>query len=295
MTDKKVTNMRKRGKKMLFQKGEKPKVQMNRYAAALKKDIKTIDCQINKKNKRTHSLRHKFFLFSPMNGRNLSGKVSFYSSFSKLKKASIAVETAVVLPIFFFGIITMISFMDIYKIQTEHLSKLCQEAKQAGMWMYIPGRESEDEITIPDVYKYKPVGCLIPFSDIVMFNVVKVHAWTGMEYSDFQDGEEVEPMVYVTESGSVYHKNLGCSYLNISVNQISGYSIDSTYNEKGEHYTACEICSKNQSPAGLVYVTKKGNRYHNEENCSGLKRSVRMVKESDVSNMGACSRCGQGA
>ena len=65
-------------------------------------------------------------------------------------------------------------------------------------------------------------------------------------------------MVYVTASGSVYHKNPGCSYLNVSLKQIPGSSAKSASNKYGEHYSACEICSRNQNPAGVVYVTEQG-------------------------------------
>lgn len=56
----------------------------------------------------------------------------------------------------------MIHFMDVYRIQTEHLSKLCQSAKEAGMYAYVVGGDGVEEITLPDVYKYKPIGGLIP-------------------------------------------------------------------------------------------------------------------------------------
>lgn len=189
--------------------------------------------------------------------------------------------------------VTLISFMDIYKLQTEHLTALCTKAKQAGMYAYLPGGDSVDDITLPDIYTYNPFGGLIPLPDVGVYNHVKVHAWTGTEFPD-NGGEqgETEPMVYVTASGSVYHKNPGCSYLNVSLKQIPGSSAKSASNKYGEHYSACEICSRNQNPAGVVYVTEQGNRYHNLESCSGLKRSVRLVKASSVSEMGACSRCG---
>ena len=47
--------------------------------------------------------------------RNSSVKVSFDTSF--WKKGSLAVETAFILPLFFLGMVTLISFMNIYKLQ----------------------------------------------------------------------------------------------------------------------------------------------------------------------------------
>lgn len=230
--------------------------------------------------------------------RNRSSvKVSFDVSFGKSinvwRKGSLAVETAFVLPLFFLGMVTLISFMDIYKLQTEHLTKLCTKAKQVGMYAYLTGESSTDNITLPDIYTYKPFGGLIPLSGVVIYNHVKVHAWTGTEFPDNGGVQgETEQMVYVTASGSVYHRNPGCSYLNVSLKQIPGTSVKSASNQYGEHYSACETCSSNQNPAGVVYVTEQGNRYHNLESCSGLKRSVRLVKASSVEEMCACSRCG---
>ncbi len=275
----------------------------------LQKENKSID-EIGMKEKiiyerRKSSLKEIFLAFlSPKKSREVqmaklqknsrevrSVKASLCTSF--LKKGSMAVETALVLPLFFLGMVTLISFMDIYKQQTEHLSDLCNRAKQAGMYAYITGESGMEDITIPDVYTYKSFGGLVPLPGVVVYNHVKVHAWTGTEFPD-NGGEqgEIEQMVYVTASGSVYHQNPGCSYLNVSLKQIPGSSVRSASNQYGEHYSACETCSRGQNPAGVVYVTEQGNRYHNLESCSGLKRSVRLVKASSVSGMSACSRCG---
>ena len=53
-------------------------------------------------------------------------------------------------------------------------------------------------------------------------------------------------------------------------------------NTYGAKYYPCESCSRNQNPAGCVYITSTGNRYHNQETCSGLKRTIRLVKLSQV-------------
>lgn len=245
---------------------------------------------------RKGSLGCHSLLIPPIRSKTIPGKVSLCASFRKIKKASLAVETAFVLPLFFLGMVTMISFMDIYKLQTEHLSKLSKNAQEAGMYAYIAGEKGPEEITLPDVYSYDPIGGLVALPRVWMHNTVKVHAWTGSEYGSLGgdgDGEgETEPMVYVTENGTVCHKSLSCTYLDLSVTQVSGGAVSSMRNQNGEKYHACETCSRGQSPGGTVYVTQQGNRYHNLESCSGLKRTVRMVKASQVSEMCSCSRCG---
>lgn len=245
-----------------------------------------------KERKRPQSIR--LAAASPPAVTALPGKVSLCASGRRaLKKASLTLETALVLPLFFFGMVTMISFMDIYKIQTEHLSALCQKAKEAGMYAYMLDGSGVEEITLPDLYSYQPIGGIIPLPKIRMYNVVKVHAWTGAEHKSGGSGEEsTEVMVYVTESGQVYHKKIDCTYLNLSVTQVSGKSVANLRNDYGEKYRACETCSRYEKPSGTVYITEKGNRYHNQKDCSGLKRSVRLVKESDLEGMRSCSRCG---
>ena len=246
-----------------------------------------------KEKERNRSLWGLGSLSSPMGkaSEKFSGKVSFCIFF--LRKASLAVETALVLPIFFLGMVTLISFMDIYKIQTEHLQALCEKTKEAGMYAYVLNEKGPEKITLPDVYSYTPPGGIIGLPKIWMYNTVTVHAWTGADIKNFsQEKEETEKMVYVTDSGTVYHRDPVCRLLLEKLNQVPGTRVSSMRNAYGEKYAPCEICSKNQSPAGSVYITENGNRYHNLETCSGLKRNVKLVKYSDVRGRKACSRCG---
>ena len=89
---------------MLFQKAHKKTERTDR-----KNEIK---------KERKRSPWHFTDPFPPTNGVNprLSEKVSFCALETRIKRASIAVETVLVLPLFFLGMITMISFMDVYNI-----------------------------------------------------------------------------------------------------------------------------------------------------------------------------------
>lgn len=201
-----------------------------------------------------------------------------------------------VLPLFFLGMLTMISFMDLYQLQTEKLMALCEHTKEAGMLAYVLDESGPSEITLPDVYTYQPIGGWFPLPKIWICNTVTVHAWTGKEDGeDGGEGDEQEPsenMVYLAETGTVYHVDPECTYLDLSIRITDGHSVRSLTNNYGEHYTACRTCSKHQSPTAQVYITKTGTSYHNLDTCSALKRTVRLVPESQVEGMHVCSRCG---
>ena len=109
--------------------------------------------EINK-NERKRSLKKTVLQFPPISGdfSKPSEKVSFCTFLRLCRRASLAVETALVLPLFFLGMVTMISFMDIYQIQTVHLQKLCERTKEAGMYAYVLDGKGPDKVTLPDVY-----------------------------------------------------------------------------------------------------------------------------------------------
>lgn len=238
----------------------------------------------NKKIK-TNSLLRKPFLLPPKGRKESGGKVSS----GTLYRGSLTVESAFVLPLFFLCICTLICFMDVFKIQTEKLSALCDQAKEAGMYGYITG--VEEDIQLPSIYTYKPPISLVPLPRLIITNQVRVHPWTGFHQRG-AGSKETEEMVYVTPTGGVYHNSIGCSYLDLSVQTVAGGQVDSLRNESGGKYHACERCSGGGALAGIVYITDYGNRYHNQASCSGLKRTVRLVKKSELGAMHLCSRCG---
>lgn len=246
----------------------------------------------NRKNKQ-RSLQDLSFLFTPMDRKNSQGKASLHASLVRWRRAGMTVEASFILPLFFLAMITLVGFMDIYKLQTEKLAELSSLAKTAAMYSYGVGQEEKD-IVLPSVYTYEAPFSPVRLPLLIMYNTVKVKAWTGSAPSQGEDGEtqENEEMVYMTENGSVYHKE-GCSYLNLSIETASGSQIEGLRNQYGGKYYPCEHCSDGQGPYGVVYITATGNRYHNSSSCSGLKRTVRLVKLSEVQGeLSACSRCG---
>lgn len=227
---------------------------------------------------------------SPAERYRLFGKASAHASYY----GSLTVECALILPLFFLGMVTLIGFMEIYAMQTEKLLNLCDTAKKAGMYAYVEGK-AQEEITLPIRYSYESPVSLIPLPKIWMKNSVTVHTWTGYGGCDDGQGEkgaEVEEMVYVTVHGGVYHTHENCNHLDLSIHQVTAGSLENLRNDSGGKYYPCEHCSRgNCSPTGLVYITDTGNRYHVLAGCSDLKRTVRLVKKSELKNLSQCKDC----
>lgn len=99
-----------------------------------------------------------------------------------------------------------------------------------------------------------------------------------------------EMWVYITPNGSVYHLKRTCTYLDLSIHAVDRASVSAMRNASGGKYKRCESCGGTSS--GMVYVTNYGDRYHSSLSCSGLKRTVYMVKISEVGGRRVCSKCG---
>ena len=120
----------------------------------------------------------------------------------------------------------------------------------------------------------------------------RTHAWTGYDRGGGAVTEDGERIVYVTETGTVYHLSRSCTHLDLSIRAIPAGTQGEYRNRNGGNYHGCEICGAPQSGQEIVYITNEGDRYHSSLTCSGLKRTVYEIPISQVGDKGACSRCG---
>ena len=241
--------------------------------------------------------------------------------------ASVTVSAALSIPIFLFAILSLVFLLEISAISLSLHGAMVGAAKNAAVDVYkypifntwtlkrdvtdfinkdrldrsiIVGgtgglnfwqssySKTTEEIEVVANYKVR-----IPFPGFDKITIrqqesLKVKAWTG--YVHPHDQDEEHRLVYVTETGSVYHTDYGCTHLQLSISFVSANELSDLRNEGGGKYHPCEKCSIGESMAG-VFITNHGNKYHHAVSCSGLKRTIRTIPIHEVKGRGPCSRC----
>lgn len=244
----------------------------------------------------------------------------------KKRQASLTVEASLVLPVFLFAMILVAYIGRLLACQDEAqwaLTRIAREASaeygatqskrlksnayyQAKFIAYMKGMglsvsfaesrllQTNDEIDLIVAYRMKIPFSLLPISNISMRQRVHTRAFTGVERRGQKELAD-ERTVYVTETGRVYHFNLHCTYLKLSISQIQYADLMTKRNDSGGKYKPCERCCVNKKieNTSSIWITNYGDRYHTSASCSGLKRSIREVPLSEVGGRMPCSKCGK--
>lgn len=206
--------------------------------------------------------------------------------------ASMTVEAALVLPLFLFAVVNLLSLILMFRTFSAEEGKLHQAGRELSMLAY--GQESsESDIRLVKVSTVKPLFPVAGFPTSAVVNGCVMHKWIGYDLSrgGGDEAADREELVYITQSGTVYHRERSCKYLNPSIQLIAREQAQNGENESGKRYTPCRSCG---GAGELVYVTAGGERYHSTVTCSGLKRTISSVTLTEAIAAGrhACSGCG---
>lgn len=172
------------------------------------------------------------------------------------------------------------------------IDKSCVAGGLGGLGYMRSDVTSGDIIDIVVNYKVRPLVPIAGFTKFPVEGRYYAHAWTGYDIvGSGGDGACEEEMVYVTEHGEVYHRNISCRHLKLSVKSTSLSGIDKLRNNDRAKYYPCEYCAE-KITAGDVFITDYGNRYHGRVDCAGLKRKIYAIPISEVGARRPCSDCG---
>lgn len=180
----------------------------------------------------------------------------------------------------------------IKSVGRDYLNKSCIKNGAAGVsFQGTSIMRRNDMIEICLSYRLDPIFPITGFNGFAVEQCYYGRAWTGYDVeNDISDFTEKDPMVYITETGTVYHTNRNCTYLNPSVQSIDAATIESARNQSGGKYYACELCG-GKVVGETVYITDQGNSYHCMISCSGLKRTIYTIPLSQTGGRGQCSKC----
>lgn len=243
-------------------------------------------------------------------------------------KGSITLEAAMAVPIFFFAMLCLVYLLEAMCVQTTVRNAIYSVGKEIAQQAYtspmistygieqhviknIGAEKLEKSIVSGGA---KGIDCSHSVSNwntavidlsvqyqldipILMFRIpaisreetLRVKGWTG--YAKSAEDAETQEVVYVTDYGLVYHKNMNCTYLELSIRAVSASDIENLRNESGAKYYTCESCGGGVVTAGRVFITDYGNRYHTSLDCSKVKRNIYAVPLDEVYGLGGCSKC----
>lgn len=121
-------------------------------------------------------------------------------------------------------------------------------------------------------------------------------AFTGVLTRMSQSEQGEDEMVYVTKTGSVYHRSIACNHLKLSLRVVSIKELEEKRSFDGSIYYPCEKCcgGKNLSAKQNVVICNYGNRYHVEKSCQKISWSIREIPISQVEGRTPCKTCANG-
>lgn len=242
------------------------------------------------------------------------------------KKASYTLEAAIVIPFVAAFFVAVLFFFRVLQIETQVQEALDYASRKSACEACITDSESvllasAKAYFLKDIKGYElpaqyvkggTVGISLLHSDLsddyvdlradyhirlpISFFAVKgikisqsskSRKWTG----DTGNGQG-EEYVYVTETGTVYHRDRMCSYLDLSIQTVNSSGVGGMRNEGGHKYYPCAECAAKNKVGSTVYITDYGTCYHTSLSCGGLKRTIYLIPLSEVGGRGPCSKCG---
>ena len=154
--------------------------------------------------------------------------------------------------------------------------------------------EKDDLVDLVMTYQVRNIAGMVQIPNSFWIQRGCVRGWTGREGSSGErkgdDEGHNHEKVYVTENGTVYHRDANCTHIKLNIIKVSKEEAEALRNVYREKYHPCEHCGRHAGDT--VYITSDGNRYHSSLDCPGLKRTVREVGLDDVGELRPCSRCG---
>ena len=252
------------------------------------------------------SLALPFFLFAVLNilfAVNIIGTQSrinaaMHQVGNKLAFAGYAYENTVadILPDGLAGVVVTEGYAKgqiVEYVGSSYLENSCVKGGAGGLsFIGSSVMGPEDMIDLRVSYRVKPFASLMGFDGFFLSQRYYGRAWTGYDLTGTAGGgTQEDPMVYITKTGTVYHLERNCAYLNPRIETVPAQSVDDKRNASGAKYARCGSCGAG-GDSGQMFITDYGSSYHKRLDCPALKRTIYTVPLSEGGTRGRCSKCG---
>ena len=226
-------------------------------------------------------------------------KRTFLPKIPAMQKGSMTIEASLVIPLFLFAVICLLSLMEMLRVFMETEMKLYDTARELAVVSFTGSKKStgDDWIRLKLIYPVSSKSTLPCFSKTLLLeNHVNVHIFNGYSKDQVRGEEDREQIVYITSDSGVYHTRRSCRHLSVSITEVSAGSIGSARSLDGSRYYLCPYCGSGYSAEDLsgmrLFVSDYGDRYHTRRNCPHLKRTVYAVALSQAGGRRPCRDCG---
>lgn len=162
---------------------------------------------------------------------------------------------------------------------------------ESGMYTIITPWVSEGVIDVIIYYELEPVFNFFGIDSIPMTARVRYGKWTGVTKAANQTDSADAGTVYITKNGTVYHTYRDCTYIRINLTTTSCLQVSELRNQSGGKYYKCTSCCTSLSQGTTVYVSKYGDKYHQDKQCSRIYRNVIEISLEEVGDKTLCSKC----
>ena len=247
------------------------------------------------------------------------------ASFCTCQGGSYTIEAAVVIPLLAGYLVTILYFFTILEIQytieealifagrktavescvtdSEELLFLSAEAyllyaledkplierfvKNGALGIFLWGSEFHgEEIVLRADYEVKLPITMFGIGAVELFSQNHFYKWTKGTPSE---GDEA--FVYITETGEVYHSDLSCRSIHLSIESGLLKEVSELRGKNGQKYYECSRCEWKDEKKERIYYTDYGTLYHKDIQCSSLKRTVIRISIAEIGDRRACSFC----
>ena len=266
------------------------------------------------------SINRRLYIEFQVQSKTQKRTSQFASKIIQKRDGSMTVEAALVFPLFLFALYVVLCVSHILITSHEIQNGLTETARYAAKyaytekesvmsesvlkWQFMKYVDEESLFYISGKAKGMRIMCCgedrnedvirlqadakltlaIPFFSTYKIPIQEVvYQKKFIGYRDGESGIETGEYVYVAETGSVYHTSLSCSHICIQVIPASAVT-------QLDKRTCCKHCMKDGRLHG-DYATIYGDCIHNNINCSGIKRTIRLVKKEQITGMPMCTKC----